>query len=43
MKMAITNGTYGLASTIMIIVLILPEITAQTVFPGDSAAGNIWF
>ncbi|KAF1896656.1 hypothetical protein Lal_00034355 [Lupinus albus] len=35
--MVITNGTHGLASTIVIIVLIFPEIAAHTVFLRDSA------
>ena len=43
LKMAITNGSRGLAYTIVIVVLIFPQITAQVVFPRDSAAGNIWF
>ncbi|XP_019448543.1 PREDICTED: uncharacterized protein LOC109351531 isoform X2 [Lupinus angustifolius] len=39
--MGITNGTHGLASTFVIIVLIFPEIAAHTVFLRDSAPDNV--
>ncbi|KAK7257888.1 hypothetical protein RIF29_32195 [Crotalaria pallida] len=39
--MGITNGTHGLASTIVIIVLIFPEIAAHGVFLRDSVPENV--
>ncbi|KAK7261644.1 hypothetical protein RIF29_27960 [Crotalaria pallida] len=39
--MVIANSTNGLVSIIVIIVLVFPEITAQTVSPSDSMADNM--
>ena len=41
--MVIVNGTNGLVSTVVIIVLIFPEVASQALSPSDSVAGKIWF